>query len=478
MDDEQDQQQQGTPIGDLASAGGKKLASNLAKKAAVESVKMGARAAGAAASLGATIAAELAWRFKEKLLIIGASLVASVVFFILFLVVIFVAVFVTVLSGGESPAEADEPPEPPIGGCSSLTSTLTDAHIQSINDNMWHYKYPETHPGEASPVPWEMLAAVHYAESGNQRDVFNPYQLYDEDGNPWTTGDFLEDTKRAADHLDGKSQFMPPWLPGYNKPEGAEDPSGPLDNQADWTEPLIEKRIKNALWGYNGHAEYQREEIRKHYTQFDPIMEGYEGSGYVMNRWDEQRESMLHYDDDGNPVNLANDGTWKVFVLLKTATYDGDGKITELNETCGPSSEEEPFGCPVSHGIVYGYLYNPPAHLGIDMSNQGNVDGNSVRATHSGKVVWVSESEHDRAGYWVEVENAIYKTRYLHLLPNIPVTVGQVVTRGEVLGTEGSTGDSSGSHLHYEVYENGGVVDPTPFIPIKNEYGAECKASI
>jgi murein DD-endopeptidase MepM/ murein hydrolase activator NlpD len=52
-----------------------------------------------------------------------------------------------------------------------------------------------------------------------------------------------------------------------------------------------------------------------------------------------------------------------------------------------------------------------------------------------------------------------YKTLYAHL-SNISVNVGQTVPKGAVLGTMGSTGHSTGIHLHFEVLKNGSNINP------------------
>ena len=58
---------------------------------------------------------------------------------------------------------------------------------------------------------------------------------------------------------------------------------------------------------------------------------------------------------------------------------------------------------------------------------------------------------------------------------DLRVSTGQQVLRGTVIGRQDNSGSTSaGSHLHYEVLENGTTVDPTLFIPMNNLVGATC----
>src|SRR3569623_2102166 len=71
-----------------------------------------------------------------------------------------------------------------------------------------------------------------------------------------------------------------------------------------------------------------------------------------------------------------------------------------------------------------------------------------------------------RSGYsnTVEIDHGRgFKTRYAHLA-GIAVGVGQHVGLGQRVGAMGSTGRSTGTHLHYEIWQNGRVQDPTRFL--------------
>jgi murein DD-endopeptidase MepM/ murein hydrolase activator NlpD len=75
-------------------------------------------------------------------------------------------------------------------------------------------------------------------------------------------------------------------------------------------------------------------------------------------------------------------------------------------------------------------------------------------------------------GQMVEVDHGGgLTTRYAHL-SKIETTVGQQIARGQLVGRVGSTGRSTGPHLHYEVRINGESVNPLAYLPSKDESGA------
>ncbi|HYJ81843.1 MAG TPA: M23 family metallopeptidase [Allosphingosinicella sp.] len=99
-------------------------------------------------------------------------------------------------------------------------------------------------------------------------------------------------------------------------------------------------------------------------------------------------------------------------------------------------------------------------HAGIDLA--GPI-GTPIYATAN---AIVGRSEYNNGGYGnlVELEHGHgIQTRYGHLSKSL-VTAGQRVKRGDVIGLMGSTGRSTGSHLHYEVRIDGKAVNPVPFL--------------
>ena len=99
-------------------------------------------------------------------------------------------------------------------------------------------------------------------------------------------------------------------------------------------------------------------------------------------------------------------------------------------------------------------------HKGIDIANS---TGTPVSTTASGLVIFAGWD----GGYGKKIviyHMDKYTTVYAHL-SDINVSVGDEVKQGQVIGKVGSTGHSTGSHLHYEVYVNNQPQNPKDFLP-------------
>jgi murein DD-endopeptidase MepM/ murein hydrolase activator NlpD len=98
-------------------------------------------------------------------------------------------------------------------------------------------------------------------------------------------------------------------------------------------------------------------------------------------------------------------------------------------------------------------------HGGVDFAGKMGAD---IVAVASGVVTWSGP----RYGYGnlVEVNHGNgYKTRYAHC-KELKVALGDIVRKGDVVALMGSTGRSTGPHVHFEVYKNGRTVDPAAYI--------------
>lgn len=93
--------------------------------------------------------------------------------------------------------------------------------------------------------------------------------------------------------------------------------------------------------------------------------------------------------------------------------------------------------------------------------NRSNDLGDTVVASAGGTVTRVGNEGNVSYGRWVEIAHSGgWRTRYAHLSTQT-VSVGQNVARGQKIGTVGSTGGSTGPHLHYEQRLNGAAVSAT-----------------
>ncbi len=129
--------------------------------------------------------------------------------------------------------------------------------------------------------------------------------------------------------------------------------------------------------------------------------------------------------------------------------------------------EVHPAGRPVKKGWIssyYGYRNSPfdgrrVFHKGLDIAGKR---GSAIIAVAGGVVTWSDK----RWGYgnMVEINHGNgYVTRYGHC-ETLLIKEGEAVKKGETVATMGSTGRSTGPHVHFEVLQNGKQVNPLDFI--------------
>lgn len=148
-------------------------------------------------------------------------------------------------------------------------------------------------------------------------------------------------------------------------------------------------------------------------------------------------------------------------------------QIGKMLESQGTLFQDIPNIWPIKGGIghismAFGQNVHPITnqwyiHKGLDFSTYRS--GDPIMATANGQVVTVTYD--DSFGYYVIIKHkhGIY-TRYAHM-DTVRVKKGEVVTQRQVIGTIGSTGISTGPHLHYEVHIGSDVVDPAKYVNIK-----------
>jgi murein DD-endopeptidase MepM/ murein hydrolase activator NlpD len=139
-------------------------------------------------------------------------------------------------------------------------------------------------------------------------------------------------------------------------------------------------------------------------------------------------------------------------------------QITRLTRTLGAVPVRKPIDGEIDPQSGFGvridpFLGTPAMHTGLDLHGE---TGDPVRATADGTVTTAGWS----GGYGrvVDVDHGNgLSTRYGHL-SSIAVRVGQSVKTGQIVGKVGSTGRSTGPHLHYETRLRGEAIDPHKFL--------------
>ena len=177
--------------------------------------------------------------------------------------------------------------------------------------------------------------------------------------------------------------------------------------------------------------------------------------------------------------------------IITTKTYVNDALVDTYvtNEVVVPAVEERVvIGTMTTYGGIYiglasdsGFLWPAPSchyisspygwrstgwHSGVDLcTGNGTAAGTPVIAARSGTVEIVQHSNSGYGNMVVINHGGGYKTRYAHMLNgSITVRNGDYVEGGKAIGKVGSTGNSTGPHLHFEVIYNGETQNPVNYI--------------
>jgi murein DD-endopeptidase MepM/ murein hydrolase activator NlpD len=175
-------------------------------------------------------------------------------------------------------------------------------------------------------------------------------------------------------------------------------------------------------------------------------------------------------ENDGEGVSAQIPDLTKMLTQLEQRVNLRDSQLAALeNVILARELKEEihPEGRPVTRGFVSSYFGEradpfdgrEAFHKGVDFA--GAV-GDKVVAVAEGVVTWAGE----RSGFGklIEINHGDgYITRYAHNQRTL-VAVGQMVKRGDAVALMGSTGRSTGPHVHFEVLRNGRQVNPLSFV--------------
>lgn len=136
---------------------------------------------------------------------------------------------------------------------------------------------------------------------------------------------------------------------------------------------------------------------------------------------------------------------------------EGEAPVAAVRQVRPPALFAPTFGGPFiwpTNGAITQYF--SWYHRGLDIANSG---GTAVTAADGGRVTAVNQWSFGYGWHVILDHGNGSRTLYAHL-SKILVEVGDNVSRGQTIALMGSTGRSTGSHLHFEIYQNGEVVNP------------------
>lgn len=144
--------------------------------------------------------------------------------------------------------------------------------------------------------------------------------------------------------------------------------------------------------------------------------------------------------------------------VKKSGTSSIATKYGSLTPDAGTVSALGSFIWPASGGITQGYSF---FHKAIDIANRA---AGPILAADAGVITTAGWPDNSGYGNRVVVDHGNgYVTLYAHLSA-IQVVAGQRVKRGDVIGQMGSTGRSTGTHLHFEIRQGGALLNPLSFL--------------
>jgi murein DD-endopeptidase MepM/ murein hydrolase activator NlpD len=262
------------------------------------------------------------------------------------------------------------------------------------------------------------------------------------------------------------------YLAGQESGTGAVRPEA-TDAQQDKLQQLVE------LGGLQGSTGPQVQALTINLAQLEARMTRLDALGQHLATMAELDEGEFDFSEPpalGGPIP-ANSG-----VDFSSGSLDGElGRFEahisnrerqlEMLETLltNRKLEQQGFlsGLPVKKGYTssrYGLRADPitgkrAMHNGLDVAGKS---GSEVLAVASGVVTWAGKDT--GLGNFVEISHGEdLVTRYGHNKENL-VHPGDIVRKGDTIALMGSSGRSTGPHVHYEVYKNGRSVDPSSYV--------------
>lgn len=201
----------------------------------------------------------------------------------------------------------------------------------------------------------------------------------------------------------------------------------------------------------------QKADLEKEIASAVDVINGLESDiDAYMAAYDENEaaEAALQSQMDSMAAELAaQEAAARAAASSSNTTYTGTGSV---------ATGSYMWPCPSCNIVTsqYGYRIHPISgvnkfHSGVDI---GASYGSAIVAADSGTVT-VAEYSNSYGNYVMIYHSSGNYTLYAHM-SSIAVSVNQTVTKGDTIGYVGSTGYSTGPHLHFEIRINGSTVDP------------------
>jgi murein DD-endopeptidase MepM/ murein hydrolase activator NlpD len=227
------------------------------------------------------------------------------------------------------------------------------------------------------------------------------------------------------------------------------------------TQQAAHFRIERENQRLRAENEQQRKELQNLNNRVDAVEDTSRKLAEVSGVQEENK--TLH--GRGGPARPVDSAAALVALELKTAKLERELRMYEgFLRQHGTTPSIWPVVGKLESGV--GGRRNPFGGRGYEFHEGQDIDatyGTPVQAAATGRVTIAGWQRGYGKVVYVDHSNGL-STRYGHL-SEIDVSVGQTVNRGQTIGLVGSTGRSTGPHLHYEVRINNQPVDPRPYLP-------------
>ncbi|MFD1019438.1 peptidoglycan DD-metalloendopeptidase family protein [Thalassobacillus hwangdonensis] len=323
---------------------------------------------------------------------------------------------------------------------------IDESTLKEVESNMKNSKKPEVKTGDSTIIDVTLSEEVSFSNEKTSLDdvltVIDAVKLLQ-------NGYLAEKKHKVAEgetlgEIAGQYDLDTDKLIELNK-ELKEDNPLQIGQELNVTEkqPYVDVIVKE---------ETKKKETIDHETETKTSDSMYKGEEKVTQEGSDG-EKVVH-----TATTKVNGKSTKTETLDEEVTKEAVNKLIVKGTKVKPSRGTGNFVRPTVGGTItskQGQRWGSH-HKGIDIAG---VSDRTIKAADNGVVVSAGNSNDGYGNKIVINHNNGFKTIYAHL-SSISVKPGQTVTRGSKIGMMGSTGHSTGVHLHFEVYKNGKLQNP------------------